>query len=405
LAGLVGGAVTNIQNAICICMAQFLKEEAKKRQPLKDAAYTLYQTDHDARWDKDDPLLDRIKEALRVNPPAAFIPRRANKDVDLNAILLKTCSQPPATLNCPSLPINHHIVPKGALVILGMGGASWLRNAKGCPEIAKNNLFRNALDAGKLDGIALPADSELNSGCPFAKVFGGSPLTTTPPNVKPPMVNRWEYTHSCPGMMMSMNVINYSVRQLLLLPGLSQKLNPSKGTPYGLEKHGGLQSTYFPLHYQREKLLVQTPLQTILPIKAPVDVYSQQLRQVIRLGAPLIEKIIGDANHVHFASFMFLENDSKLCLFTMYDGDFDAYIGHFAREFGHLFDRFFSCMAVQPPMPISEHPFEFVQYLKQFVRPPVEGYFFSAYPEASTAQIRYEFDKKRKYDLNQIRGG
>jgi hypothetical protein len=80
-------------------------------------------------------------------------------------------------------------------------------------------------------------------------------------------------------MMMSINVINYVVRQLLLLPGLSQKLNFDKGKPYrdgkpyGLEKYGGLQATYFPLVYQREKLLVQTPLLTALPIKTPVDVY------------------------------------------------------------------------------------------------------------------------------------
>ena len=105
---------------------------------------------------------------------------------------------------------------------------------------------------------------------------------------------------------------------------------------------------------------------------------------------------------VHFATFLFLEEDSKLALFTMYDGDFDTYIGHFAKEFGHLFDRFFSHVAVSPKMPIREHPFEFVQYLKQFLQAPAEGYFFSAYPETGTDRITQHF--KRQFDFNQIRG-
>jgi hypothetical protein len=44
-----------------------------------------------------------------------------------------------------------------------------------------------------------------------------------------------------------------------------------------------------------------------------------------------------------------------------------------------------------------------VQYLKQFVQPPVEGYYFSAYPEARTHKIVQTFT--RQFDFDQIRGG
>jgi cytochrome P450 len=400
-AGLVGGAVTNIQNAICICIAQFFKSSLNNPAALlafQDHAYGLRSQNPDAQWIEDDPLLDRIKEALRVNPPAAFIPRRVNKD----GVKLK----PSSRLKCERLS-EPKTLAKGTLVLIGMGGASHLVHKAVTPHNAKEvliaNQFRNALTPNKqLSGIQNEEKSEKSSACPFARIFGGAPLARMPDPKNLNQPRRWEFTHSCPGMMMSMHVINYTVRQLMLLPGLSQKINPNTGEPYGLEKRWGFQSSYYPMLYLRERLLAQTPLQTLLPIKTPVDVHSVALRQILRLGAPFIEKVLQDAGMVHFASFAFVDNDSKLMLFTMYDGDFDAYIAHFAREFGHLFDRFFSHIAVQPIMPIREHPFEFVQYLKQFLVPPVEGYYFSAYPETAAVDITNHFT--RQYDFNTIRG-
>jgi hypothetical protein len=101
---------------------------------------------------------------------------------------------------------------------------------------------------------------------------------------------------------------------------------------------------------------------------------------------------------------MFLDNESKLVLFTAYDGDFDAYIGHFAREFGPLFDRFFSHIENGPPSPIAEHAFEFVQFLRQFQQPAVGGLFFSAYPEAQADQISWHFNKNRQFDFLTLEG-
>ena len=83
----------------------------------------------------------------------------------------------------------------------------------------------------------------------------------------------------------------------------------------------------------------------------------------------------------------------------MYDGDFDTYIAHFAREFGHLFDRFFSHIAVTPRMPIRENPEDFVNYLRQFVQTPVEGYYFSAYPQVTTDMIGRHFTPLPEFDL------
>jgi hypothetical protein len=392
-ASLVGGSVTNIQNSICICLAEIFKLDAKNLVIVRNDAIDERARNPDAQWLPDaSKIVDLIKEAMRISPPVVFVPRRANRDVQLNP--------KHRSLNTVKVadPIQHsNIVEKDTLVLVALAGAS-------CPNIASGTAGTTALSTFRFDPSPARmqqnfADSERNYLCPFSKTMGGPPLL---PSAWPLPPKRWTYTHSCPGMMMSMHVIAYSIRQLLVLPSLAQSIDADTGKPYGLEKRWGFQSTNYPLSYQRERLLVQTPLQTVLPIKTPVDLHSQELRKVIGHGAPFIEKVLHDSKMVHFASFMFLENDSKLVLFTMYDGDFDAYIGHFAKEFGHLFDRFFSHIAISPPMPIKEHPFEFVQYLKQFLRPPVEGYYFSAYPETTTHRISNHFTPQ--FDFNVIRG-
>ena len=388
-ASLVGGSVTNIQNSISICLAEIFKLQAEALIQIRKEAIHERSLNPDAQWLPDGKIVDLVKEAMRISPPVVFVPRRTNRAVKLDPV--------PNCVGTGTTPVQHKgQIDKDTLVLVALAGAS----CSGANPIQGAGI---ASDTFRFDATPKRLaqncdDSEGNPKCPFSKTFGGPPLARNQLAPK-----RWVYTHACPGMMMAMFVIAYAVRQLLVLPSLAQRINPDTGKPYGLEKRWGFQAESYPLSYQREQLLAQTPLQTVLPIKSPVDFHSQALRQVIGLGAPFIEKVIGDSRQVHFASFMFLENDSKLVLFTMYDGDFDSYIGHFAKEFGHLFDRFFSHMAITPVMPIQEHPFEFVQYLKQFQRPPVEGYYFSAYPEARTDMIVNHF--KREFDFNLIRGG
>jgi cytochrome P450 len=398
-ASLVGGSVTNIQNSISICMAEFFKLPVKDLLELREMAVNERSANPDAQWLPDNSvLIDMVKETLRVSPPVVYVPRRANYHFDVNH---ERRSLDDAAL--PAIPdlkdeagqLNRKIIRKDTLVLVALAGAS-------CPGILGGRVgqpdasFRFGTNTKTLINSSV---SEKDTQCPFSKIMGGPPLVPDPINQP---AQRWTYTHSCPGMMMSMHVISYAVRQLLQLPSLAQRINSDTGMPWGLEKRWGFQCSSYFMTYQRDALLVQTPLQTVLPIKTPVDVHSQALRQVLAMGAPFIEKVLQDSKMVHFASFVFVENDSKLILFTMYDGDFDTYISHFAREFGHLFDRFFSHMAVQPPMPIRDHPFEFVQYLKRFVVSPVENYYFSAYPETTTDRIVQTFT--RQFDYNMIRG-
>ena len=96
------------------------------------------------------------------------------------------------------------------------------------------------------------------------------------------------------------------------------------------------------------------------------------------MGAPRIEFKLAESRQVHFAWFLLLDNDSQLALFTTFDGDFDAYLKHFALEVGTLFDKLFDCLADPPPLPVAQYPDEFVAKVKQYNRTPLGGYFFNS---------------------------
>ena len=355
-AGLVGGAVTNIQNAICLVLADWLGQGQPQLKALKKLAVEHRSRYRNASLNDDHKFHVEVRQGLQRHPPAPFLPRRMMRWVTLDPAC--SCSVCKETCGRPA-----HVLEPGTLVLLGLGPSAQPPLPEAPPPAA----------------------------CPFSKVFGGP---SEPTDNKAGLRG---YPHACPGAGLSMHVIDHALRQLILLPGLSETLDDA-AQPQTLQLRWGQQASAYPLIYDRSRLLAQTPLQTILPIKAPIDLHAQKLRQVLRLGAPFIEKVLREANMVHFASFMFIDGDSRLVLFTMYDGDFDAYIAHFATEFGHLFDRFFSCIAVPPRMPIREHPDEFVQYLKQFVQPPVEGYYFSAYPQATTDRIVHHFSPLALHD-------
>ena len=189
-----------------------------------------------------------------------------------------------------------------------------------------------------------------------------------------------------------MPLITHIVRQTLLLPGVAEVISPRTGQPEPLEKLWGYNALSYPLEYQRFQRLKQTPLFVVMRVKTPTAEHAEKLKLVIRYAAPRIEKMLMDSGHVHFASFMFLENDSKLALMTVYDRDFDAYVGYFASRAGALFDRIFEHIEDAPPMPVKEFPKEFVDTIRRFNQRPVGDYFFSAYPTAEASAIQHQFN-------------
>jgi cytochrome P450 len=322
--GLIAGTIGNVQAGVCIAINEFFRDngrfdaarEAAKKSWLGDAA-------------GDQVLAAMVWEALRLNPPATFLPRKTTAH----------------TFKATGVDIPPH-----CNVILAMGAAT--RD----PESYQK-----------------PDDFDAKRG-PDPLVFGGPEGTS-------------DFRHQCVGQHLAMPLILRIVRDVLMLESLTRTYDSRTGQLQGLEKLWGVMCRKYPLEYNRQDYLKQSPLIVIMRVKQPLAVHAEALKAVIKYGAPRIEKKLRDAKHVHFASFLFIENDSKLMLQTVYDRDFDSYIEHFALDIGPLFDRIFEHIEDAPPLPVNEFPKEFVDTIRRFNASPAAGYFFSAYPNAEVASI------------------
>ncbi|WP_448619002.1 hypothetical protein [Geodermatophilus sp. URMC 65] len=134
---------------------------------------------------------------------------------------------------------------------------------------------------------------------------------------------------------------------------------------------------------------VQKPLTLVMPVRpearealrAEVD----RLQALPREQNPVITAL--DAiGTVHFARFVFLD-DERLAVITTYDGDFERYIMDFVDHIGPVFDTLLRHMVDPPPLPVQQHPEEFLAYVNRHDLECV-GTFYSAYPTRPVLDIR-----------------
>lgn len=134
---------------------------------------------------------------------------------------------------------------------------------------------------------------------------------------------------------------------------------------------------------------VSNPLTLVMDIKSAED--YKKLRGTLELLQSLppeknpISVALTQISTVHFARFVFLDA-TRLAVITTYDGDFAEYIEAFVREIGHVFDQLLVHMKNAPPLPVSEHPAEFLKYVEAHdlkCLPP----FYSAYPNLKVLDI------------------
>jgi cytochrome P450 len=308
--GVMSGVVGNVQAAVCSALHEFFRNGLVER--LRDSTKP-----HRDLW-------PWIAEALRLHPPAAYLPRRVIAELPLAG--------------------GAKLEP-GDECLLSIVAA--LR--------AKGTAFANPPPAE-----ADPLIFGLDSGSPHG-------------------------LHACIGNMLARPLITEIVRRVLLLRGLAEALDPEDGTVVGLERRWGFTCKRYPLTCRRDR---QHALNVSMRVKTPVAVHAEALKAVIRAGAPRIETALLESRHIHFAWFEFIENDNRLVLHTVYDGLFESYIEHFALAVGELFDKIFEHIEDAPPMPVNKYPGAFIDLIRRNDRPVAEGYFFSAYPAAETAQIR-----------------
>jgi cytochrome P450 len=334
--GMIAGTIGNVQASVAIAVNQFFQDPKVLENAQCEAMRSwLGNAGADAK------LQALIWEALRLNPPVAFLPRKTVKEVTTES---------------------GDKIPQDRVIILAMAGAT-------LEGLGNDSQFRH--DRNHHDPL----------------IFGGPP-------------GQGGYIHQCIGEQLAMPLIAHIVRQVLILPGLAQRLDPVTGKPLGLEKCWGFNCRSYPLEYNRFEMLKQSPLNVIMKVRTPISVHAEELKKIIKYGAPRIEDKLREARHVHFAWFEFIENDTKLVLHTVYDRDFDAYIEHFALQIGPLFDLLFAHIQDAPPRPVDKFPKEFIDTIRRYNARPAGDYFFSAYRKADVAMITQDF---RDDDLPPIR--
>ena len=193
--------------------------------------------------------------------------------------------------------------------------------------------------------------------------------------------------HACLGQALSLPLIEALVHRTLNLPGLKVALDPLTGETLMVKRLWGFACTQYPLRFERERYRQQN-LIVSMRVKPPISENAMRLRQLIAAEVPRIEHVLNGFGHLHFAWFEFSDDDTQLVLRTIYDGQFESYLQHFALFAGDLFDGLFEYLEGAPPRPVAEHPREFVETLRQFNRAPLAGYLYSAYPRAGADQLR-----------------
>lgn len=329
--GLIGGVIGNVQTSVAIVVDHLLAGTGAELRRAVRLAHSACrpasaETADDSRAARD-ALRGCIRTILAAQPPVAFVPRRV------------------AGIGAP-VELGGHRLARGTDLILAMGAPA--RSAAAASGSAADEL-----------------------GGAEAAVFGaGRP-------------------HDCIGQYLIEPLLLRIVAEVLRLPGLDFVWNDTDRRLQRLQRRWAFKALPLPLQYARDTRLVQQPLCVLMDVKEPVAEHAAALQAVIGYGAPVIERSLREARHVHFAWFLLLEDNRKLALFTTYDGDFDAYIEYFANEVGDLFDSLFKHLADPPPMPVHQHPKEFVNTIRRYnaMHPPVGGYLFSAHPTLRVADL------------------
>ncbi|MDQ3186829.1 MAG: hypothetical protein M3Q16_10335 [Pseudomonadota bacterium] len=137
--------------------------------------------------------------------------------------------------------------------------------------------------------------------------------------------------------------------------------------------------------------IVQSPLMLVMAIHSAEGFQAlNALIQKIQLAPPeqnAIWAALDKLRIVHFARFVFLENNTRLAIITTYDGSFDDYLNEFIDEIGDIFNALLQHMDGAPPLPVQQNRSAFRDYVKANDLRGI-GPFYSAYPQATVLDIQ-----------------
>jgi hypothetical protein len=161
---------------------------------------------------------------------------------------------------------------------------------------------------------------------------------------------------------------------------------------------------------------VQQTMNLVMPLRHPTPEVRARLLLLFMANTDVILSGLRNVGTVHSARFDILDN--KLCLFSVYDGDFSAYIRDFIVIVGTFFNGLMAFVEDPPPLPVEDNVEAFVdwvaardlvqlpeditelcpdlEYLPRCLTvllhdfPNLQIFSYSQYPSYTAAQIREE---------------
>ena len=163
---------------------------------------------------------------------------------------------------------------------------------------------------------------------------------------------------------------------------------------------------------------LQMHMNLVMPLADQTPVGRAQAAAAIAANIDELFTGLSNVGTVHFARFDLI--GGNLCMYSVFDGDFRAYIRDFICVFGSVFDSLLGLVADPPPSPCAVHPEAFIDWIHRHdsfqiprdltslfpeekninnlsrdlvllldANPNVQLGRFSGYPGISVAQIRH----------------
>lgn len=163
---------------------------------------------------------------------------------------------------------------------------------------------------------------------------------------------------------------------------------------------------------------LQMHMNLVMPLADQTPVGRAQAAQAIAANIDELFTGLSNVGTVHFARFDLI--GGNLCMYSVFDGDFRAYIRDFICVFGSVFDSLLGLVADPPPSPSALNPEAFIDWIHRHdsfqiprdltslfpeekklenlsrdlvllldEKPNVQLGRFSGYPGVSVAQIRH----------------
>lgn len=129
---------------------------------------------------------------------------------------------------------------------------------------------------------------------------------------------------------------------------------------------------------------IQSPLTLVLKLEPGS---AAQVRAGIEHHRPTIRAALDRLKTVHFARFVLLENDTRLAVITVYDGDFKTYIEDFVAHLGDVFDALLAFVEDWPQTgSVRDRVADFAEFVLARDVAPVAP-LFGAYPGRTVTAI------------------